>query len=119
MLDMPQHRTLVFREADKARFGEIRSGLKKIETRAGSPEYLAFAEGDVITFVCADDHFDMRIARRHHYAAVDELFAAIPYLAVMPAAASLEDAKERYGQYPGYESRIEKYGILAFELEPA
>lgn len=41
---------LPFREEDRKTFEFIKENRKMIETRAGSPEYLAIKEGDDIVF---------------------------------------------------------------------
>lgn len=109
--------TLRFRQVDKERFEEVRSGLKSIETRAATIKYQPIQKGDTITFVCGKDRFVKEIAAVSHFATPEEMVKKLPLQKIMPMVTSLEEMKKRYYSYPGYEEKIKQHGILAFELK--
>jgi ASC-1-like (ASCH) protein len=41
----------------------------------------------------------------------------IPYKEIMPSVKSIEEMKKAYSSYSGYDQKIKKFGIFAFELE--
>lgn len=108
---------LIFREEDRPRFEEVKSGIKKIETRAATPKYQKLGVGDEITFTCGEDSFTKTIAKRYHWPSVDAMFAEVPLKNVMPDIDSVEAAKARYASYPGYPEKIKQFGLLGFEFE--
>ncbi|MBM3271782.1 hypothetical protein FJY94_00625 [Candidatus Kaiserbacteria bacterium] len=107
---------LEFREVDRVRFEEVRSGLKGIETRAATDKYRAMEEGDVITCTCGQDSFSKRIVRKWHWRTIEAMLAEVPLQRIMPDVHSLEQARARYATYPGYPEKIATYGIVGFEL---
>ena len=109
--------TLRFRQVDEARFEEVRSGLKSIETRAATIKYRPIQKGDTITFVCGKDRFTKEIATVQHFASPEEMVKKLPLQKIMPLVTSVEEMKKRYYSYPGYEEKIKEHGILAFELK--
>jgi ASC-1-like (ASCH) protein len=108
---------LPFLEADRKNFELIRRGKKKIETRAGNPEYFQIRKDDSIEFSCGDEKIIKRVKKISHYKNLDDLFAAYKFQEINPEISSYEELKKRYAEFPGYEQRIKKYGVLVFELE--
>lgn len=108
--------TVRFREVDKARFEEVRSGKKLYETRAATVKYASIQEGDVMKFVCGNESFEKKIGQKFHFKTVDELFEVLPLKKVMPDIDSVEDAKARYATYPDYPAKIKEHGLFAFEF---
>lgn len=108
---------LPFIQANRRAFELIREGKKKIETRAGNPEYLQIREGDSIEFSCGDEKIIKRVKKISHYSNLDDLFATYKPDEIDPEVFSHEELKKMYATFPGYEQRIKQYGILAFELE--
>ena len=107
---------LIFREVDRERFEEVRSGLKAIETRAGAEKYQAVQVGDEIKFKCGGDIFEKKVIKKYHWPTIEAMLAEVPLKRVMPELDTIEQAKARYASYPNYTEKIEKYGILGFEL---
>src|SRR5438105_4659909 len=93
--------TMRFRQIDKARFEELRNGIKAIETRAASVKYQPIMVDDEIKFVCGRDSFTKTIAKKYHWPSVDVMVKEIPFKKVMPAVNSIEEMKKRYSSYPG------------------
>ncbi len=106
----------VFREVDRTNFEEVRSGLKTIETRAGTEKYRAVKVGDEITFECGGDTFTKKVAQIYHWPSPESMLEEISLSKVMPDLQTIEQVKERYASYPGYEEKIKEAGILGFEL---
>lgn len=109
--------TLIFREIDKERFKEIRSGVKTIETRAATPKYQPAEIGDEIKFVCGGDSFSRLISKKYQWSSVDEMVKEISFKKVMPNASSAKEMKRVYSSYPGYDQKIKECGLLGFELD--
>jgi putative endonuclease len=109
--------TLKFRQVDKARFEEIRSGKKEIETRAATVKYQPIIEGDSIIFTCGKEKFTKEISKKHHFKTVDSMLKKIPLKKIMPDVKTVEEAQKRYVSYPGYKEKIREHGIFAFEFE--
>lgn len=108
--------TLRFRAVDKARFEEVRSGLKSVETRAATVKYQPIAAGDMLTFVCGGESFTKRIVKKYHFKTIETMVKEIPMKKIMPAIDSIADMKKRYASYPGYEEKIKEFGLFGFEL---
>jgi len=108
---------LPFLEAHRRTFDLIRDGRKKIETRAGKPEYFRIHEGDSIEFSCGGEKTIKLVKRIAHYKNLDDLFAVYQPQEINPEVSSANEMRKRYAAFPGYERRIKEYGILVFELE--
>jgi ASC-1-like (ASCH) protein len=105
-----------FREVDRARFEEVRSGIKQIETRAAKEKYLAIKAGDTVTFVCGSDSFTKTVARVYHWPSAEAMLHEVELKRVMPDLITIEQVNARYASYPGYPELIAKVGLLGFEL---
>jgi len=108
--------TLRFRAVDRARFDEVRSGLKSVETRAATVKYQPIEVGDTLTFVCGEEQFVKEISKKFHWASVDAMVKEIDFKKIMPAVDSVEEMKGVYASYPGYEEKIREFGLFGFEL---
>jgi ASC-1-like (ASCH) protein len=109
--------TLRFRAVDKKNFEELRSGVKAVETRANSTKYQPIEKGDVLVFVCGKDKFSKIITKKTHFKSIDAMLRKIPFKKIMPNLESVEEVKKAYHSYPNYKEKIEKFGLLAFELK--
>ncbi len=108
--------SLVFLPENRGTFIAIQDGRKKIETRAGSPEYLEIKEGDTIEFSCDDEKFTKQVGGGKRYENLEELFAVYAPQEINPEVFAHEELRSMYSTFPGYEDRLKKYGILVFEL---
>ena len=107
---------LVFREVDRARFDEVRDGVKAIETRAATPKYRAVNVGDELQFSCGGDTFSKKVIKKFHWPSVEAMLAEIPLKQAFPDLDTVEQVKTRYANYPAYEEKIKQFGIIGFEL---
>lgn len=111
--------TVRFRAVDKSRFNEVKTGLKKYETRAATVKYKPITEGDTITFVCDKARFKKRIVKKFHFKTPAAMLRKLPLRRIMPDTKikTLADVMARYATYPNYPEKIKKYGLFAFELK--
>lgn len=112
---MANHR-LPFRATDKQMFDDIKSGLKPIETRAGTIAYQKIQGGDTLTFTCGKERLVKSVKEVRHYDSLDEMFKELDLKDIMPRVDSVEEAKKIYYSFTGYKERLEKDGVLAFML---
>lgn len=109
--------TLRFRVVDKKNFDEVKSGIKSIETRAGTIKYQPVEIGDTFTFVCGQDKCIKKIVKKFHWPDIDSMVKEIDFKIIMPSVDSVEEMKKIYATYPDYEKKIKEHGLLGFELE--
>jgi len=107
---------LRFRIVDRKNFDAIKRGLKKIETRAGSPRYQGIEKGYVLTIACGKERIARRVVNARRFKSVDALMRAVPFRDIMPWAPTKAAAREAWYGYPGYEERLKKFGIVAWNL---
>ncbi|MDB4940113.1 MAG: uncharacterized protein JWO40_538 [Candidatus Doudnabacteria bacterium] len=112
---------LNFREVDKKTFELIRDGVKKVETRAGSKEYLLIQAEDTITFVCGSENVTKKVIKANRFKSFTELFNWYRPWDINPdimrGPTSESEMIDVYRSFPGYPERIMEFGILAFKLE--
>lgn len=107
---------LIFRATDMDKFMAIKDGLKTIETRAATPRYARIAEGDLLTFKCADQYAEKRVDHVNMYKSVKELVDAEDIAHIFPGVSTLEEAEATYHGFPGYKEKIAESGLVAFHL---
>ena len=108
--------TVKFRVIDRPRFDEVKSGIKKYETRAATKKYQPISEGDTITFVCGKDRFKKGVVKKYHFRSPQAMLKKLPLARIMPDVKTLAEVKKRYAPYPGYQEKIKEFGLFAFEL---
>lgn len=108
---------LPFLEKNRKTFEYIGDGKKKIETRAGSQQYFAIKAGDAIEFSCGNEMIIKKVKKVLRYKTLDKMFKVYKPQEINPEASSYEELKKRYDSFPGYQDRLNQYGILVFELE--
>jgi ASC-1-like (ASCH) protein len=109
--------TLRFRAVDKKNVDEVKSGIKSIETRAGTPRYQPIEVGDTLIFVCGKNKCVKKIVKKFHWASIDAMIKKINFKKVMPSVKSVAEMKKIYASYPDYEKKIKEYGLLGFQLK--
>lgn len=107
----------VFRAVDRARFEELRDGVKSIETRAGDAKYQDIKAGDEVTLSCGEDTFTKKVTKRYSWLSIEAMLADVDIKRVMPGLQTIEQIKERYYSYPEYKEKIAAFGLVGFELE--
>jgi ASC-1-like (ASCH) protein len=114
---MPKKYTLPVREADREIFNLIKNGEKKVETRAGGPKYKNIQKGDIVVFECGDDGFEKIVAEIYKFESVKEMLKNYEPSDILPGVQSADELMNLYHSFPGYDERLEKYGIIAFKLK--
>jgi len=109
--------TLRFRKINKDIFDAIKSGKKKVETRAATTRYLKIHAGDIVTFICGEKRFSKKITRVKIFKTIQSMLKQYKPKAINPKAKTPKDLLEIYYSFPGYKEKIKKYGIVALELE--
>ena len=115
---MPKKYLLKFRAVNRDTFEAIRSGEKKIETRAATERYRNIRAGDVVVLSCGKQKFQRAIKSAQHFKSIPALFKKYKIKEVMPEVKTLKEAEKVYYSYPAYEEKIKKFGLIALELEP-
>lgn len=104
-------------EADKDTFEFIKSGKKKVETRAGSVKYQNIKDEDVLILFCTGKKFEKRVKKVFHSNSIKELLKKYSPRTINPSTNTEKELTEVYYGYPNYKEKIKKFGLLAFELE--
>ncbi len=99
----------------RAIFESIRDGKKKIETRACG-KYDNALPGDILEFECGDEKFEKVAKSVRKFKNVDEMLEVYKPNEINPALQTAEELKSLYNEFPGYTERLEKFGIIAFEI---
>lgn len=108
---------LKFPQFTKDVFEAVKIGLKNVETRAATPKYRAVKPGDKLTLVCGIDSLEVTVTRVRHFASVEDLYREIPVESVLPGVKTAEQAKAIHYSFSGYQEKLQKFGIMAFDME--
>jgi ASC-1-like (ASCH) protein len=108
--------TLRFRAVDVKTFDAIRTGRKKVETRAATERYADIKAGDTLRFVCEDRSFTRRVVHAKKFKSVDALLKEYGVEDIDPNLVTQEELEAMYASFPEYPEKIKKYGLAAFEL---
>lgn len=109
--------TLRFAKANIETWELIKSGKKKVETRAATIKYLPIKKGDTLILSCSGKKFQKKIKKATHFKTLTSLFRKYSPNTIHPGIGSVKNMIAQYHSFPGYEEKIEEFGILAFELE--
>ena len=110
----PKRIVLRFRATDKHIFDAVRSGTKKVETRANTIRYKKAKAGDILICLCEGKKFERPVKRVRRFKNPLALLKVYKPSLILPGATK----KEVLNLYKiFYKSDLKKIGILAFELE--
>lgn len=112
---MTKTHSLPIRASDRHIFLAIKNGSKSVETRAGGRYNIK--EGDFIEFSCGKEKLRKKVKNLMAFKSIEETVKAIDFKKIMPFAESIEEVKKVYYSFPNYKERIEKFGLITFELE--
>jgi ASC-1-like (ASCH) protein len=112
---------------DTALLNDILSGTKTIEGRLGKPRFLKWRAGDSISLrkdVWEQGRIDhsvhnygvIKIKQLLHFESFDEMFRAVNFKAVIPAAKTTAEAISTYRRYYSTEDE-QKYGVVTIVFE--
>lgn len=108
--------TIRFREVNRDTFDAIRSGRKKVETRAATERYRHVAGGDVLTLVCGKDRFEKKVKKAEHFRTVGALLKIYKPEEINPKAKTEKELRAMYASFPGYAEKLKAHGIVAWTL---
>jgi ASC-1-like (ASCH) protein len=112
-----------FFENDRQIFNRIKTGEKTIEVRSlddpSSPKafYNNLKVGNKLAIFCGEEELVKTVIRVSKYRSVDDLFKTEDVENIFGKDVSEEEAKAQLLKFPGYKERIEKFGLVAFELK--
>ncbi len=109
--------TVRFRATNKDIFDAIRTGKKKVETRAGTKKYIRLVQGDVLVCVCGKEKLEKKITKVTHSKTLAGLLKKYRPSAITPWAKTSKELEAIYYSFPGYKEKIKKFGIVAFEIK--
>lgn len=110
-------RVLRFRNANREVFEAIKDGKKKIETRAATQRYRLIRAGDMIIFMCGKSKFKKTITRAEIFKSADAILRKYRPSEINPKIKTIKEAKEMWKSFPGYKTKIKKYGLMAWKLK--
>lgn len=107
---------LRFREVNRDIFDAIRSGRKRIETRAATVRYQKIKKGDRVILVCGKDLFEKHVEDVQIFKSIDSLLKKYKVWEINPNVKTEEELRKLYYSFPGYREKIQKHGLIAIEL---
>ena len=112
---------LRIRAKNRIIFSQIKSGRKKVETRAPGftktgKNFSHVKKGDTLLFICGKARLRKKVKKVQRFRTVEVFFKKVNQKLVWPhlKERTLENIKKQYYIYPGYKERIKKYGLVAF-----
>jgi ASC-1-like (ASCH) protein len=109
-------RILRFRTVNKDIWQAVKDGTKTVETRAATPRYQSIKVGDSLVFVCGSSRFEKIIYKTRLFKTPRAVARAYGTRKVHPGISTIKELGKMYLSFPGYAEKIDKYGIIAFEL---
>lgn len=113
----PKKIVLRFRAENAVFFRDIRTGRKKVETRAATVRYRNITAGDRIEFVCGEEGFSRTVKSATIFKDFKGLLKKYHMTDITPGIKSLEEFKHAYYGYPGYREKLKKFGIIALTFK--
>lgn len=108
---------LRFREVDRDIFNAIKSGKKKVETRAATPRYSDMEIGDEIHFVCGKSKFTKEIRKIKKFKTISGLVKKYKPSQINPTCKTKKELERMYYSFPNYKEKIKKFGLIVLELK--
>lgn len=109
--------TLRFSQMNYDIFRAIKSGKKRIETRAATPKNLLIKQGHILRLVCGDKEFKKDVLRVRIFKTIELLLLKYKPEEIHPKIKTKEELTKLYYSFPNYKEKIKKNGIVAFELK--
>lgn len=111
---------LGIRAKNRIIFNQIKSGKKKVETRAlgftkTGKNFGSVQGGDTLLFMCGKSRLRKKVKKIKKFRTVEEFFKKVNQKLVWPhlSVRTLENIKRQYYVYPGYRERIRQHGLVA------
>lgn len=110
-------RTLRFRAVNRDIFLAIKTGKKKVETRAATLRYRHIKVGDEIKLTCGKSSLQKKVGKVRIFRTIPAMLKVYRVKSINPNIKSAEELKALYYSFSGYREKIEKYGLIALGLE--
>jgi ASC-1-like (ASCH) protein len=108
---------LKLREADRDIFEAIKSGKKKVETRAGTERYSDISVGTKIVFSCGNDKFEKEIMKVEKFKTIKALVKKYKPAEINPQCKTEDQLRDMYYSFQDYQEKIKKHGLVVMELK--
>lgn len=108
---------LKFRAVNRDIFEAIRTGAKKVETRAATKKFRNIKRGDAVVLVCGKNRMEKQVKKAEIFKTIGALLKKYAVKEINPACATEKELREMYYSFPDYKEKIEKHGLIALELE--
>jgi len=109
--------TLKFRAINQDIFNAIKTGKKKVETRAATERYDRIMAGDKITLICGKSRLEKWVRKARTFKTIAALLKKYSVKSINPAVKSAEELEKIYYSFPGYREKIKKFGLIAIEFK--
>lgn len=106
-----------FREVNRDIFQAIVDDRKKVETRAATPKYTHIKAGDSIMLICGKEKTVKHIKKATHFQTIEDILKNYTPEEINPNVSTAEEIRSMWYSFPGYEQKINQYGLVAWELE--
>lgn len=106
-------------EVQEPWFSLLRSGIKKVEGKKGSPKWAYLQVGDWVRFVNNNESFIAKIVKINKYFSLEDFLTIETLERVLPGIKSIEEGKRIYMAAPinWTVEEISKYRIMAIEIK--
>lgn len=108
---------LRFRAVNRDIFEAIKSGKKKIETRAATERYRKIGQGDKVCLVCGREKFIKQVVAARVSKSIPALLKKYQPSQINPKIKTEAGLRKMCYSFPGYREKIKKLGLIAFELK--
>jgi len=109
--------TLKFNSKNRNIFLAIKSGAKKLETRAASEKYQDIQKGDSIIFVCGGSRFSKEVKKVSKFKSIPSILKKYKPGDINPGHTTAKQTTDLYHSFPSYKEKIKKFGLIALELK--
>ncbi|MDD2753483.1 MAG: hypothetical protein PHT44_02655 [Candidatus Portnoybacteria bacterium] len=106
-----------FRAENRDIFEVIKSGEKKIETRAATEKYRKIQTGDKVCLSCGRKKFIKQVVAARVFPTIAALLKKYRPSQINPAVKTETELRKMYYGFPSYRDKIKKYGLIAWELK--
>ncbi len=109
--------TLRFRKINEDTFEAIKTGTKKVETRAATSRYSKIEEGDTLKLVCGKKSFNRNVMKVKKFKTITSLLKDYKPSEINPKLKTKNETIDMYYSFPKYRDKIKQFGIIALELK--
>lgn len=98
-------------------FEAIKSGKKKVETRAATSKYSKIQKGDKLKFVCDKESFEKEVTKVKIYKTITAILKDYTPQEINPKTKTKDETINMYYSFPKYQEKIKEFGLVAFKLK--